>query len=322
MTARAQGWEGWDAYAPFYDWENARTVARRDVAFWQRLAAAQDGRGARARAAARDASPSPSSAPARTSSGSTDPRRCWRAGGSGCGGRSCRTARCWCAATSARCRSDPARASSLVMAPYGILQSLTRERDLAETLRSVARVVAARRALRYRSGAGSAALVGIQTPDEPRGHARRHAAHARRIGASGSPAPAHDLRSRIHRAARARAPGAPFLAHVPHAVGSPDGPASRNGRLPDPGGARRLPGRAVGQPGGRLGHPRAETVASLPASRFQLPVPASSSPACSARQTRCRAASIWLETGKELETGCREAASIWLEAGSWKLVAL
>jgi len=33
-----QGWEGWDAYAPFYDWENARTLGCRDVAFWRRLA--------------------------------------------------------------------------------------------------------------------------------------------------------------------------------------------------------------------------------------------------------------------------------------------
>ena len=41
---RSQGWEGWDEYAPFYDWENAQTVARRDVAFWERLAAAQAGR--------------------------------------------------------------------------------------------------------------------------------------------------------------------------------------------------------------------------------------------------------------------------------------
>jgi hypothetical protein len=38
-----EGWRGWDDYAPFYDWENAQTVARRDVKFWQRLAAAQDG---------------------------------------------------------------------------------------------------------------------------------------------------------------------------------------------------------------------------------------------------------------------------------------
>src|SRR5205823_7761260 len=34
-----EGWEGWDTYAPFYDWENARTLGRRDVPFWRRLAA-------------------------------------------------------------------------------------------------------------------------------------------------------------------------------------------------------------------------------------------------------------------------------------------
>src|SRR5262245_24126429 len=33
-----EGWEGWDEYAPFYDWENARTLGRRDVGFWERLA--------------------------------------------------------------------------------------------------------------------------------------------------------------------------------------------------------------------------------------------------------------------------------------------
>jgi len=27
----AEGWQGWDDYAPFYDWENAQTQARRDV---------------------------------------------------------------------------------------------------------------------------------------------------------------------------------------------------------------------------------------------------------------------------------------------------
>jgi ubiquinone/menaquinone biosynthesis C-methylase UbiE len=38
-----EGWEGWDTYAAFYDWENAQTVRRRDVAFWQRLAGAAGG---------------------------------------------------------------------------------------------------------------------------------------------------------------------------------------------------------------------------------------------------------------------------------------
>ena len=38
-----EGWQGWDEYAPFYDWENARTLGRRDVAFWRRVAATADG---------------------------------------------------------------------------------------------------------------------------------------------------------------------------------------------------------------------------------------------------------------------------------------
>src|SRR5712671_5622260 len=33
-----QGWKGWDEYAPFYDWENARTLGTRDVTFWLRTA--------------------------------------------------------------------------------------------------------------------------------------------------------------------------------------------------------------------------------------------------------------------------------------------
>jgi SAM-dependent methyltransferase len=33
-----EGWRGWDDYAQFYDWENAQTMGRRDVKFWQRLA--------------------------------------------------------------------------------------------------------------------------------------------------------------------------------------------------------------------------------------------------------------------------------------------
>ncbi len=37
------GTAGWDDYAAFYDWENARTMARRDVPFWRRLALAAGG---------------------------------------------------------------------------------------------------------------------------------------------------------------------------------------------------------------------------------------------------------------------------------------
>lgn len=39
----SEGWHGWDTYAPFYDWENARTLGRADVPFWTRFAAEIDG---------------------------------------------------------------------------------------------------------------------------------------------------------------------------------------------------------------------------------------------------------------------------------------
>ena len=38
-----EGWDGWDDYAPFYDWKNARTVGRRDTRFWQGLAGRSGG---------------------------------------------------------------------------------------------------------------------------------------------------------------------------------------------------------------------------------------------------------------------------------------
>src|SRR5918993_1135392 len=38
------GHEGWGAYAPFYDWENARTMGRRDLGFWKQLATRTGGR--------------------------------------------------------------------------------------------------------------------------------------------------------------------------------------------------------------------------------------------------------------------------------------
>jgi SAM-dependent methyltransferase len=134
----SEGWHGWDDYAPFYDWENAQTVARRDVVFWQRLAAAQEGpvlelgcgtgriTGPVARAGARivgiDRS-APMLARAR--------QRLRRVRG---------------AAMLLRgdIRHLPFRRRTrfaLVMAPYGILQSLTRERDLAATLEAVSGVL-------------------------------------------------------------------------------------------------------------------------------------------------------------------------------------
>ncbi len=136
-----EGWQGWDEYAPFYDWENARTLGRRDVGFWQDLARRIGGRvlelgcgtgrvslpvgrtGVRLVGVDRSA---PMIARAR--------RRIRRA----------RLADC-VSLVRGDIRSLPFRASArfdLVMAPYGILQSLVREADLSAALASVAAVVA------------------------------------------------------------------------------------------------------------------------------------------------------------------------------------
>jgi ubiquinone/menaquinone biosynthesis C-methylase UbiE len=38
-----EGWQGWDEYAAFYDWENRQTMGRRDVRFWQDIARQRGG---------------------------------------------------------------------------------------------------------------------------------------------------------------------------------------------------------------------------------------------------------------------------------------
>jgi len=135
-----EGWRGWDVYAPFYDWENARTLQRRDVAFWQRLAAAQDGPVLElgcgtgriavpvARAGARIVGIDRSQemlARART--------RIVRTGLRG---------RLTLVRGDIRDLPFTRRTKfSAVLAAYGILQSLTRERDLTRTLAAVARVL-------------------------------------------------------------------------------------------------------------------------------------------------------------------------------------
>ena len=40
---KQEGWKGWDDYADFYDWENAQTLDRRDVKFWQAMAERSNG---------------------------------------------------------------------------------------------------------------------------------------------------------------------------------------------------------------------------------------------------------------------------------------
>ena len=91
-----------------------------------------------------------------------------------------------CAATSAHLPFARGATFGLVMAPYGILQSLLRERDLTATLAAVARVLQPRRAVRHRSRRRRAGWREYARPGQPeRGRRGRRAPHARRIGPPG-----------------------------------------------------------------------------------------------------------------------------------------
>jgi ubiquinone/menaquinone biosynthesis C-methylase UbiE len=142
----AEGWKGWDEYAPFYDWENARTLGRRDVPFWTRVAKQASGAVLElgcgtgrvslplARAGVDLVGIDRSAAMLDHARARLKSRATAVASGK--------------VATLKLVRGDiralpfPARAFSMVVAPYGILQSLTRDRDLVDTLASAARVLA------------------------------------------------------------------------------------------------------------------------------------------------------------------------------------
>jgi ubiquinone/menaquinone biosynthesis C-methylase UbiE len=135
-----EGWQGWDDYAPFYDWENAQTLDRRDVRFWQKMAQRAAGpvlelgcgtgrvtipvarTGAQVVGVDRSAEML-AHARRRTRRARLKGQISWLRGD---------------------IRALPFLASTrfdLVMAPYGILQSLVRESDLEATLAAVARVL-------------------------------------------------------------------------------------------------------------------------------------------------------------------------------------
>jgi len=134
-----EGWQGWDEYAPFYDWENAQTLGCRDVPFWRRVALEAKGKvlelgcgtGRVTKPLARagiDIVGIDRSAPMLARAIAKSPIR--------------QLANSWrLVRGDIRALPFAARAFSMVLAPYGILQSLTRPRDLAATLASVARVV-------------------------------------------------------------------------------------------------------------------------------------------------------------------------------------
>ena len=141
MTRANDGAAGWNEYAPFYDWENAQTVQRRDVAFWQSLARDAGGRVLElGTGTGRIAIPVARTGARVTGIDLSEPML-QRA--------RARLRRLRTAPRPALLRGDirmlpfRARSFALVMAPYGILQSLVRERDLTATLDAVARVLPA-----------------------------------------------------------------------------------------------------------------------------------------------------------------------------------
>jgi SAM-dependent methyltransferase len=141
-----EGFEGWDDYAPFYDWENAQTLGRRDVPFWRNLAlnvggpvlelGCGTGRVSLPLARAGVTLVGVDRSAAMLALASRRVRR----------GRLHRNLRL----VQADIRYLPFPPSgkrrsrnrfAMVMAPYGILQSLLHERDLASTLSEIHRVL-------------------------------------------------------------------------------------------------------------------------------------------------------------------------------------
>jgi SAM-dependent methyltransferase len=132
-----QGWEGWDDYAPFYDWENARTLGRRDVAFWRRVAAEAKGEVLELGCGTGRISLPLARAGVNLVGVDRSAPMLARAAA-----RAARTSRRM-PFVRADIRSLPFKRGrfTMVLAPYGVLQSLIRERDLRATLESVAHVL-------------------------------------------------------------------------------------------------------------------------------------------------------------------------------------
>ena len=137
-----QGHEGWDDYADYYDWENAQTVGRRDIVFWQRMAAPVDGAilelGCGTGRVAVPVARKGATVVGIDRSDSMLARARMRVN------RARLRSRVRLIRGDIRHLPFPDRSFPLVMAPYGILQSLLDERVLAATLKDVRRVLTSR----------------------------------------------------------------------------------------------------------------------------------------------------------------------------------
>ena len=139
MGRRQEGHEGWDDYAPFYDWENARTLGRRDVPFWRTLALQQNGPVLELGCGTgRISIPL---AKAGVSLVGIDRSEAMLARARRRIKRGRLTSRAHLIRGDIRALPFRPATFPLVIAPYGVLQSLLRERDLAATLDAVGRVL-------------------------------------------------------------------------------------------------------------------------------------------------------------------------------------
>src|SRR5262245_14021479 len=143
--SKREGWKGWDEYAPFYDWENARTLGRRDVSFWQRLAARAEGAVLELGCGTGRVSAPLAKAGIRIvgvdRSASMLARAAMRDARLNRGSRRA-TKQLTLVRSDIRTLPFSEAVFSMVLAPYGILQSLLRDSDLKSTLESVFRVLA------------------------------------------------------------------------------------------------------------------------------------------------------------------------------------
>ena len=140
---KREGWQGWDEYAPFYDWENAQTLGRRDVPFWRRVASAGGGPVLELGCGTGRVSVPLARAGVNLVGVDRSAPMLARARAQILRSSNPQILKCLdLVRADIRALPFDAAAFGMVLAPYGILQSLIRPRDLTATLASVARVVA------------------------------------------------------------------------------------------------------------------------------------------------------------------------------------
>jgi SAM-dependent methyltransferase len=134
-----EGWHGWDSYAPFYDWENARTLGRRDVPFWRAVVSRERGRVLEL-GCGTGRILVPLARASRSVIG-IDRSKPMLALARRRARRLARAVRPAIVCADIRALPFPPASCGVVLAPYGLLQSLVRDRDLDRTIAGVVRVL-------------------------------------------------------------------------------------------------------------------------------------------------------------------------------------